>query len=46
MFVACFAAAVFIAVVVIAIIIRRIRSPTLNVLWWEDVVSRQEFMSK
>jgi len=45
-FVACFAAAVFIAVVVIMIIIRRLRSPRLNHLWWEDVVSRQELMSK
>jgi hypothetical protein len=46
MFVGCFAAAVLIAVVVIMIIIRRLQSPTLNRLWWEDVVSRQEFMSK
>ena len=46
MLVACFAAVVFIAVVVITIIIRRLRSPKVNLLWWEDVVSRRELMSK
>ena len=44
-FVSSFAAAVCIAVVVLTITIRRLRTPRLKRLWWEDVVTRQELMS-
>ena len=45
-FVVCFAVAVLIAVVLIAIVIRRVRSSKLNHMWWEDVVTRRELMSR
>jgi hypothetical protein len=45
-FVGCFAAVVFVAVVAISVVIRRLRAPVSNDLWWEDVVSRKELMSK
>ena len=45
-FVVCFTAAVFMAVVVILIIIRSFRPHSLNLLRVEDVVSRQKPMSK
>jgi hypothetical protein len=44
-FVSSFAAAVCIVVVVLTITIRRLRTPRLKRLWWEDVVTRQELMS-
>jgi hypothetical protein len=45
-FIICFAVAVCVVIALVVIIIRKIRKPNLNHLWWEDQVARKDILSE